>query len=334
MLTGAGVWLPHVTFGAVACLLSVLVLSSCVDEIKTAEEQPPPSGPAQSIQAEHPYTADRQRLFALVSEVSLSARALYAALGRESETASPAAGTNEILLTRRPGLPLLRNDLQRALRELEEFIAERTAPHMEAVGYELQELRAASTHIVSTIDKFIDSGRLDRVHSLYVDRVDRQLFAVIQLLIGPDHLTSLSLTQLMTSFLEHLKGVNRDACAELQCSLYGIDPPISQTARIQLLLPASRIIAFEPAMRHWLRIWSAQDNTTELLRDILLAPWTASQLWGAEMFDLVNGADEARRSRHLTAHDPAWPFSAQSLSERLLSRYAELLKESLSTPTD
>ena len=310
------------------CLIISLALFGCADDIEVAEPSKPPSTSGQPIVTEAPSVVDRDRIFSSAADLSIAARAPYAAIGRDGASPSVAAGTYELLQFRRPALPLLINDLEQSLQAFEAMIAERhtTLRLREELEVELSRLRVATDHLVSTTEAFIAGGRFDRIHHLYVDRVDEILINIVRMLLDQQGSGgSNSLVHLTLNFLNRLEEAHGDGCTELQCGLYGVDVPLSPDARLRLVPVASRLIAVRPAMRNWIGGWAVPESTREVLRDILQSPWTASRYWAAEMFDLINGADEMRRNRHPTARNTSWPIGSVYLAERLLLIYVELL---------
>ena len=321
------------------CLVWSFVLIAAIgcspDESNPSIARPTDSGTSRAEQYDQLSGDEQQRLMTLAVGVSVAARSSYAALGREGRYPSPAAGTKDSLAMRADALVMLLEDLERALSEFEMFVREHPSSGQSLVIAELSLLRIASEHIHSTIEDVVERDRFSMIHHLYVERVDDHLFAILRLLIADQELaSSRGLVQMMLSFLDYLSEVNSEACVELQCSLYGVRAPLPQTDRVRLTLPASRMLAIEPAMRYWWSNWEASDNSREFVRDVVSTAWYAAYDWSSAMFDLIDGADESARDSHLTSYHPLWPFNAVSVAERLLKEYAKILNAQSVHSTD
>lgn len=325
---GPGIYAMHRSRSLLCVLLAGIALVGCTGQGRDVDRPQQTTETVRLDSLAEQATLDTELLLSLAVDLSLSARSAYAAIGRAGNAPSPAAGTREALQARRAGLDAIRDDLLRARAAFVQFVLGMQVRPTECVAAKLNKLETDTEHIVATINQFIESGRLDRIHSLYLDRVDANLVAIIEDLL-PDDLkphTEVGLALAMMSYLGHLHTASGAACDQLQCSLYGIEAPLSGDDRVKLLPVASRVIAAQPAMQHWLQNSGASADTRELLADVLESVWFASRFWGSEMFELIDGADQEARRQHWTPYHPNWPFNALSIAERLLRRYVELLE--------
>lgn len=303
-------------------LAAGLLLCGCDDAIPIAEPQPADSvAPADSTELGMAPT-DREEALENAVELSISARALYAALGRSGNREADDAVPPRISDLQRAALEPLQEAFLDLLQRHLIYLNQRAPGEDDLWRSKLADLSGAAEHIAASIERRILTGRTDRIHPLYIDRLDRLLVEMhcLDEPRSPCSGTNATL-QFWHHFLDRLEAGIRRSCVELQCAGYGVIAPLSESARADLLLPTALVMSIEPAMRSWWR-WL---DLTEADRQFALAAsqvaFTAATHLAQHNLALVSGIDEFARRAYLVFHRPQWPFNSLTLVRLLLAQY-------------
>lgn len=331
-MRGAAVIRGRVAFGLASRRLSVLTLAlvvflcGCHDQIPVATPDGDDRWSEHTGRGETPSErAVQADILRAAVAVSVSARSLVAALGRPGTPIADRAFREGVAATQRRALQTLldtfRTNADRFFGHLQEpdpFEDDEWRSHL--TGYS-----AAAGHMIETTKNVIRRGGLDRVHPLYVDRLDQHVVALIleQNERGADAQLPFAL-DVIRLFLEELEAGEVDSCVELQCAGYGVFAPLSDAARSSLLIPTALVMSIEPAVTSWFRWIDVADSDRQFLLAAVEVAFTAARHLVDHNLVLVNGADEFARRGFLVFHQPQWPFNALALTHKLLAQYETL----------
>jgi len=257
--------------------------------------------------------------------VSVSGRSLVAALGQPGAPIADRAFPEGVAPIQRRALQTLLNTFRanserflRNLREQEPLKDDEWRSHL--TGY-----LSEAGHMIETTENVIRHGVVDRVHPLYVDRLDQHVIALIPELSERGAHTRLPFAlDVLRLFLEELEAGEVHSCIELQCAGYGVFAPLPDAASSSLLIPTALVMSIEPAVTSWFRWIDLTDGNRQFLLAAVEVAFTAARHLVDHNLALVNGADEFARRGFLVFHQPQWPFNALSLTHRLLAQYEAL----------
>ena len=310
----------------VLTLALVLFLCGCQDQIPVATPGSGDRWSEHSGRGETPseLAVQADTLRAAVA-VSVSARSLVGALGRPGAPIADRAFPEEVAAIQRRALQTLLDTFRanserfvRHLREQEPLEDDEWRSHL--TGYS-----TAADHMIETTENVIRRGVVDRVHPLYVDRLDQHVIALI-----PEQSERRGHTRLrfaldvLRLFLEELEAGEVHSCIELQCAGYGVFAPLPDAARSSLLIPTALVMSIEPAVTSWFRWIELTDGNRQFLLAAVEVAFTAARHLVDHNLALVNGADEFARRGFLVFHQPQWSFNALALTHRLLAQYEAL----------
>ncbi len=308
-------------------LAAGLLLCGCDDAIPVAETQPAnPVAPADSIELGSAPTHREEALQAAV-EVSVSARALYAVLGRSGNREADDAVPAQISEVQRAALEPLQEAFLDRLHHLLIYLNQRAPGEDDLWRSKLEDLSRAVGHIAASIERRILTGSTDRVHPLYVDRLDRLLVEMhcLDEVWSPCSGTNVAL-QLWHHFLDRLEAGIRLSCIELQCAGYGVFAPLSESARAELLVPTALVMSIEPAMRSWWTWLDLNEKDRQFALAASQVAYTAATHLAQHNLALVSGIDEFARRGYLVFHRPQWPSNSLTLVRLLLAQYQRSLE--------
>ncbi|MXY87150.1 MAG: hypothetical protein F4209_11805 [Chloroflexi bacterium] len=257
--------------------------------------------------------------------VSVSGRSLVAALGRPGAPIADRPFAPEVAAIQRRALEVLLNTFRTSADRFLSLLPREGPPDADEWRSHLTGLSAAADHLVDTTENAISRGRVDRVHPLYVDRLDQHVAALTL-----QHAQQGSQARLpfalgvLRLFLEELEAAVTRSCVELQCAGYGVSAPLSSAAKSSLLMPTVLMMSIEPAVMSWLRWFDLADDDREFLLAAVDIAFTAARHYVDHNLALVHGADEFARRGFLVFHQPQWPFNALAITHRLLARYGSL----------
>lgn len=308
---------------SVVTLALVSMLCGCADQIPVAT---PDSGERPSELADRGETltepAAHADLLQAAVAVSVSARSLVAALGRPGAPIADKTFPPEAAAIQRRALPTLLDSFQ---TKSDRFLSLIQQPHpleenewrAHRMGYS-----AAVDHMIETTENVIGRGGLDRVHPLYVDRLDEH---VVALVLKHDQQRAYAglpfALDVLRMLLHELEAAATRSCVELQCAGYGVFAPLSVAARSSLLIPTTLVMSIEPTASSWFRWIELADDDREFLLAAVKVAFTAARHLVDHNLVLVSGADEFARRGFLVFHQPQWPFNALALTDRLLAQY-------------
>ncbi len=318
---GAGARQALVLLASLA-LAAGLLLCGCDDAIPVAETRPANLvASADSTELGLAPTHREEALQAAV-ELSISARALYAALGRSGNREADDAVPPWISELQRAALEPLRKVFLDRLRHLLIYLNQRAPDENELWRSKLEDFSGAAEHIAASIERRILTGSTDRIHPLYIDRLDRLLVEThcLDKVWSPCSGTTAAF-ELWHYFLNHLEAGIRLSCVELQCAGYGVFAPLSESARAELLVPTALVMSIEPAMRSWWRWLDLNEADRQFALAASQVAFTAASHLAQHNLALVSGIDEFARRAYLVFHRPQWPFNSLTLVRLLLAQY-------------
>ena len=180
----------------------------------------------------------------------------------------------------------------------------------------------AVDHIEYAAERMVARGVMDRVHTMYVDRLDRSLIALSGLTDTKSQADALpSALAVLNGFLDQFDQAQWQACLTLDCVVHGVWAPLGAPARAKLLASAARMMSVDPALALWLSFYDLAESDQEFLmgtlRAMFGATWYEFQYYAA----LIHGADEAERATYVAYHNQSWADHAVWMARWLLTRY-------------
>ncbi len=180
----------------------------------------------------------------------------------------------------------------------------------------------AADHIEYAAERMVERGVIDRVHSMYVDRLDRSLIALSGLADTQSQADALpSALAVLNGFLDQFEQARLQSCLVLDCIVHGVWAPLDVSARAELLASTARTMSVEPALKSWLPFYDLGEPDREFLTDALHVIFAAAWYEFEYHTALIYGADEAERATYVVYHQPSWVGSALGLARWLLSEY-------------
>ncbi len=180
----------------------------------------------------------------------------------------------------------------------------------------------AVEHIEHSAEKMIARGIMDRVHPLYVDRLDRNLITLSGAADSASKADALGKAfVVLNGYLDQLDQARGRSCLVLQCTLYGVMAPLDVAARAALLASTARAMSIEPAVLSWLQAYDLDESDRDVLRRSLSVGLSAVEFEVQHHVALIFGADEAERATHIAYHRPFWADTAVGLARILLTQY-------------